>query len=241
MSASQLAGHTGSANLMQSILPSVVVAVETFGDDPAAEPFPGEEGLVVSAVESRKQELITTRRCARDALGQLGYPPTSVGRGPQREPLWPEGVVGAMTHCDGYRAAAVAPRAALAGIGIDAEPHAPLPEGVLAHVASACERRDLDLLASAHPHIRWDRLIFSAKEALYKVWYPLMREWLGFEDAHVHFDPQTQTFRADLMTSGTPSSGELSLDTVRGRFAVTPSLVVTAATVAVRGSRSMDA
>ena len=75
------------------------------------------------------------RTCARIALGRLGLPPAPLLSGPKREPLWPDGVVGSITHCDGYRAVAVARADQLASIGIDAEPHAELPAGILARIA----------------------------------------------------------------------------------------------------------
>ncbi|MFF1717797.1 hypothetical protein [Streptomyces sviceus] len=53
----------------------------------------------------------------------------------RRCPAWPDGVVGSMTHCDGYRAAAVAHAGEVLGVGIDAEHHLPLPEGVFASIA----------------------------------------------------------------------------------------------------------
>ena len=36
--------------------------------------------------------------------------------------------------------------------------------------------------------LHWDRILFCAKEATYKAWYPVTRRWLGFEDAHIVFD-----------------------------------------------------
>lgn len=81
-----------------------------------------------------------------------------------------------MTHCDGYRAAAVARRETIASIGIDAEPHAALPDGVEKLTALPEERMALTRLAVTHPHIHWDRLLFSAKESVYKAWFPLIRQ-----------------------------------------------------------------
>jgi len=60
-----------------------------------------------------------------------------------------------MTHCDGYRAAAVAHQATLASLGIDAEPHAALPEGVEELTALPEERTTLPRLAVTHPHMPW--------------------------------------------------------------------------------------
>jgi len=68
-------------------------------------------------------------------------------------------------------------------IGIDAEPDEPLPDGVIDIVASPAERRRLRALPVRG--VSWDRLLFSAKESVYKAWYPRERSWLGFEDADV--------------------------------------------------------
>ena len=69
----------------------------------------------------------------------------------------------------------------LAAVGIDAQPHGPLPPGVGASVTVAQEREMLGRLTRTGPSIQWDRLLFSAKEAIYKAWNPLTHRWLGFE------------------------------------------------------------
>jgi 4'-phosphopantetheinyl transferase EntD len=102
--------------------------------------LPEEEVLVARAVGQRRAEFTTVRTCARIALGRLGLPPAPLLSGPKREPLWPAGVVGSITHCDGYRAAAVARASEVAAIGIDAEPHDPLPAGILDRVTLPAER-----------------------------------------------------------------------------------------------------
>jgi 4'-phosphopantetheinyl transferase EntD len=116
--------------MIEKLLPHGVVAVEAFEDVPGESSFPGEESLVVNAVEARRREFITARRCAREALAKLGYAPVPIRAGRKREPLWPAGLVGSITHTAGFRAAAVAPRSMLASIGIDTEQNDRLPDGV---------------------------------------------------------------------------------------------------------------
>ena len=99
-----------------------------------------------------------------------------------------------MTHCAGYRAAAVARSGDLAAVGIDAEPHAPLPPDVLELVARPEERVELTALEEARPDLHWDRILFSAKEAVFKAWFPLTRRWLDFTD--VGTVPSTRTARS---------------------------------------------
>lgn len=95
-----------------------------------------------------------------------------------------------MTHCVGYRAAAVGWRSdELTSIGIDAEPDKPLPRNVLSIVSSADECRMLLGLTSSCPDPAWDRLLFSAKEAVFTAWWPLTRTWLDFHQAKVELVP----------------------------------------------------
>ncbi|KAB1915490.1 4'-phosphopantetheinyl transferase [Micromonospora sp. AMSO31t] len=217
--------------MIEALLPPTAVAVEAFADIPGEAPHPGEEDLLARAVEGRRREFVTARRCAREALTRLGYAPAPIRPGPKREPRWPAGVVGSITHCDGYRAAAVARDTALAGLGIDAEPHEPLPDGVTQVVTTAGEPASLARLRAAHPAVHWDRLLFSAKESVYKAWYPLTGRWLGFEDAELSVDPAVGRFAARVLVDATRADGGPPLATLHGRWLVAGGLVVTAVAV----------
>jgi 4'-phosphopantetheinyl transferase EntD len=212
-----------------SLVPAGVVVADATGPLPGEALLPEEEPLVARAVGKRRAEFTTVRTCARIALGRLGVPPGPLLSGPKREPLWPAGVVGSITHCDGYRAVAVARADRLASIGIDAEPHDALPEGILERVTLPAERAHLIELP---PGQHWDRLLFSAKESVYKTWFPLTRRWLGFEDAAVLFapgpDPARGTFVAELLVDELPTVGGQPVRTLRGRYAVTDGLLGTA-------------
>jgi 4'-phosphopantetheinyl transferase EntD len=213
------------------LLPAAVVAGEAFTDQPGEQPFPGEEDLIARAVDGRRREFVTARRLARMALADLGYPAAPIRTGPHREPLWPAGVVGALTHCTGYRAAAVARRTDLAAVGIDAEPNAPLPEGVARSIIRPAEAVRLEQLARHTPDLHWDRLLFSAKESVYKAWFPLTGRWLGFEDAELTFDPAAGTFDARILIDGARTDGGPPQTELAGRFLVEKGLLITAVTV----------
>ncbi|MBO3744792.1 4'-phosphopantetheinyl transferase superfamily protein [Streptosporangiaceae bacterium NEAU-GS5] len=212
--------------MIEALLPGGVAAREAFGDPPGPPLFPEEEALVARAVDKRRREFATVRRCARTALADLGFPAAPILRGARGAPTWPSGVVGSMTHCDGYRAAAVAHESAVPTIGLDAEPNEPLPDGVLGMVSLPEEHGWLKELGAAAPHVRWDRLLFSAKESVYKAWFPLTRRWLGFEEAVV--TPALDgTFTARLLTEGETQEG-LPLTGFTGRWLVANGLVLTA-------------
>lgn len=230
--------------LIGTVVPDGVAAAEYFGDPPAVELFPAEEEAIRTSVDKRRREFATARHCARLALAQLGFAPAAIVPGRHREPQWPAGVVGSMTHCDGYRAAAVARSEDFASIGIDAEPHEPLPEGVLSTIARVEEVPYLDVLREDSPEVHWDRLLFSAKESVYKTWFPLARRWLGFDEATVSFEradtagttgtadttstvDATGTFTATLLRTGLSLDGN-PLTQLTGRWLIRNGLVITA-------------
>ncbi|MFG1696061.1 4'-phosphopantetheinyl transferase [Nonomuraea sp. NPDC049309] len=171
--------------MIEAILPPQVVAVESRDDDDLdGVLFPEEEALVARAVDKRRKEFAAARICARRALALLGRPPVPILSGSRGEPLWPDGIVGSITHCAGYRGAVAAVRSDVASIGIDAEPDGPLPDGVLDAVALP-EESALVRERAGQDGVHWDRLLFCAKEAVYKTWYPLTGRWLGFEEARI--------------------------------------------------------
>jgi 4'-phosphopantetheinyl transferase EntD len=214
--------------MIERILPSQVAAVESFGDDPAAEFIPQECAVIARAAESRRREFATARACARAALARLGRPAAAVPRGPGGAPQWPAGVTGSITHCAGYRAAAVGLTADVASLGVDAEPNEALPDhGMLELVALYEERVRLGDLAAEMPGICWDRLLFSAKESTYKTWFPLARSWLGFESADIIIDPHEGTFTARLLVPG-PLVNESPLTQLNGRWLAHQGFLVTA-------------
>lgn len=222
--------------MIEHTVPTGVASAEAFGDPPGLELMPGEESLISQAVEKRRKEFTTARHCARNALGELGIPPRAIGRGERGMPLWPSGVVGSLTHCDGYRAAVVGYRLQIRSLGIDAEPHDALPEGVLDHTSLPEER---EVLAGRDDTIAWDRLLFCAKEATYKAWFPLTERWLGFEDAHITFDrdtdtaarpddgPVTGSFVSRILINGATTDGGPPLLELPGRWRVHRGIILT--------------
>ncbi|WP_043271626.1 4'-phosphopantetheinyl transferase superfamily protein [Streptomyces sp. CT34] len=219
--------------MIERVLPAGVVAEESFGDashDPASVLFPEEVPLVARAVPKRQREFATVRLCARRALGRLGIAPAPLLPDRRGAPQWPHGTVGSMTHCDGYRAAVAARSNEVASIGIDAEPNGPLPDGVLDIVSLPRERVWIRALSAHRPEVCWDRLLFSAKESVFKTWYPLTGRELDFTEAELYADPVSATFAARFLVSGPVVDGR-RLSGFSGRWAVGAELVVTAITV----------
>ncbi|MGI5459568.1 4'-phosphopantetheinyl transferase family protein [Streptomyces sp. CA-249302] len=223
--------------MIEELLPHEVVAVEVHGDD-GTEPaplYPEEAEVVAQAVEKRRREFALVRACARRAMEKLGVPPQPLLPGERGAPGWPAGLAGSMTHCDGYCAAALVRARDLVSLGIDAEPHGPLPDGVLDAVSLPDEGARLRRLAADHPEVHWDRLLFSAKESVYKAWFPLTGQWLEFTEADIEVtvDPGERlhgSFRAELLVPG-PMVGGRRLGHFEGRWTVQRGLVATAVSV----------
>ena len=219
--------------MIADILPSWVISRERTTDVGEDELFPAERETLTRAVAKRRAEFSTVRACARQALAELGLPPVPILPGERGAPQWPDGVVGSMTHCDGYRAAVVARASQAIGLGVDAEPHGPLPDGVLGLVSLPEERARLAELTDAEPAVHWDRLLFTVKESVYKVWFPITRRWLDFSGASVQFEPAggpvpgSGRFTAELQVPG-PEVDGAELKRLSGRYLVADGLVISA-------------
>jgi 4'-phosphopantetheinyl transferase EntD len=219
--------------LVSSLLPGTLVDAmayaELYSDPPELTPLPEEEPLIAKSVAKRRSEFITVRHCARVALGELGVPPAPILKGDKGEPCWPDGIVGSLTHCTGYRGAVVGRSAAVRSVGIDAEPHDVLPNGVLDAISLPAERAEISRALPAGLH--WDRILFCAKEATYKAWFPLTKRWLGFEDAHITFEVDssgsTGRFVSRILIDPAALSGS-PLTSLAGRWSVERDLVLTA-------------
>jgi 4'-phosphopantetheinyl transferase EntD len=175
--------------VIERLLPADVSCAATRAETvPDGTLFPEEEALVAKSVAKRRNDFATARACARRAMAGLGLPPVAVLHGHRGRPLWPEGVVGSLTHCAGYRAAALARAKDVLSLGVDAEPHAPLPAGVREAVTLPAESERIGPPApEGSDEIHWDRILFSAKESVFKAWYPVTRTELDFVQADVTF------------------------------------------------------
>ncbi|MDH2430858.1 4'-phosphopantetheinyl transferase superfamily protein [Sphaerisporangium sp. TRM90804] len=216
--------------MIKAILPDCVVAADLLTDPPDPMLFPEEDKAIGQADEQRRAEFATARVCAHDALRKLGLRPSPVLPGLRGEPQWPAGVVGSITHCPGYRAAVLGLSSKVTAIGIDSERNEALVDGILDAISLPEEREALRRLATAHPRVHWDRVLFSAKEAVYKAWFPLTKRWIDFEDIVVTLDPASGVFTARLRVPGPRAHGQ-RLARFTGRWLVDAGLILTAVVV----------
>jgi len=208
---------TSRPGTLARLLPADVACVDTTAERAYVDLFPAELAVAAAYPPARRAEFATARGCAHDALVAAGLASAAIVPGPAGDPVWPAGAVGSLTHCVGYRAAAVGLARSYAAVGIDAEPHAPVPANVLCAVARPDEVAALAALP--RDGTAWDRVLFSAKESAYKSWFPRFRGPVEPTDIVVTVRPGGEF---DARIRGTA---------VSGRWAVTPDLVQTAVAV----------
>ena len=200
-----------------------------------------ERKVVQRARPGRKREFATGRRCAREALamlGETGVPLSAPVLMPNthRAVDWPAGVVGSISHSDQLCIASVAEASTIAALGIDLEPRLALEEDLWSEIGLPAELHAARIPTTV-PRGEFAKLIFSAKESVFKCVHPLWKQWLDFKDVtlSVHFESGNKgAFRAVLSegalerTAGPPE--------LRGRFALSQSCIFTAAWIHDRGA-----
>jgi 4'-phosphopantetheinyl transferase EntD len=173
-----------SSELISSMFPAGVATAELRGGGDASLLLRGEAEQLGRAVPRRIQEFAAGRLCARRALTDLGIEDFPLRVAHDRQPLWPDSIVGSITHTAGFCAAVVGERHRFIGLGVDAE--------IVGHVtaqlwSSICTPTEINWLRS----LAWSdqaaaaALVFVAKEAFYKCQYAVVHEWLDFHDVRI--------------------------------------------------------
>jgi 4'-phosphopantetheinyl transferase EntD len=189
---------------------------------PSAPLYPEEAAYVAHAVEKRRLEFAAGRSCARAAMEKLGVAKQPVPAGADRAPIWPDGVVGSISHCDGLCAAVVA-RAGegFVSLGLDLEPAVPLEDEL---IDTVCGDDELRWLSSQPGRERGllAKAIFCAKEAFYKAQYPLSLELIDFHAISVALEIDDNSFLARFHAGAWPFQAGQEF---RGRLAMPSSFI----------------
>jgi len=163
-------------------------------------------------VERRLQEFQHGRNCARLALSMLGHPPGPIGRGKHREPLWPAGYIGSISHAGSQAAAAVAATDLFLGLGLDMEFADPIEDSL---IASICRTEEIDRLDDREDIGCRAKLLFSIKESIYKCLWPLIREFVDFTEIEVRLVDDSNQYEAIAHTAKCDAA---PVDRLSGRY-----------------------
>jgi 4'-phosphopantetheinyl transferase EntD len=172
---------------LSDLFPPGAVAATLLGPGDAALLLPEEAACIAQAAPQRVREFAAGRQCAHRVLAELGIARVPLPVSPGREPLWPPGIVGSITHTEGMCAAVAARGLHLQALGIDVEAAGAVKEELFAAICTSAELEELRGCPAPTRAVR-SALIFSAKEAFHKCQYSITRQWLGFEDVAIELD-----------------------------------------------------
>ena len=164
-----------------ALFPLGVAGAELVRLEDAGPLLEAERASIAGAGAPRVLEFAGGRHCAREALLALGEDPVAVPRRDDRQPAWPPGIVGSISHASGYCGAVVARASTSLGLGFDVEEWGRMRPELWRRIATPPEIEWLRTLAGEGE--RWATLLFSAKEAFYKAQYPRSATFLGFQAA----------------------------------------------------------
>jgi 4'-phosphopantetheinyl transferase EntD len=169
---------------LSGLFPASVVVAELTSPAPRALLTTSELHSISHCAEKRIQDFTRGRACAHRVLSELGIPDFSLLAGAKREPIWPAGITGSITHTAGFAAAVAAPRSEIASVGLDCEIIESVDEELWSRICTPTEQARLARVPAAERG-RQAALIFAAKEAFYKCQFPVSRQWVGFEDVDI--------------------------------------------------------
>jgi 4'-phosphopantetheinyl transferase EntD len=179
----------------------------------ASDPLWDEERPAIArAVPKRILEFTAGRTAARAAMADIGLAPAAIPMGHDRAPIWPDGIIGSIAHCDTACIAAVAHTSTAQSVGLDIEEATPLTTDLWDTV---CTPSELAWLAT-QPEDQQSLLvkrIFVAKEAVYKAQYPFTKRMIGFKDVEVAL-------------SNASFIAHLNEETAKGQMITTPNLIL---------------
>jgi 4'-phosphopantetheinyl transferase EntD len=169
---------------LSGLFPASVMVAELTSPAPRTLLTPSELKSISHCAEKRIQDFTRGRACAHRVLSELGIQNFSLLAGEKREPIWPAGITGSITHTVGFAAAVAAPRSGIASIGVDCEIIESVDEELWSRICTPTEQARL-MRMPVMERGRQAALIFAAKEAFYKCQFPVSRQWVGFEDVDI--------------------------------------------------------
>lgn len=176
-------------------------------DAPIPPPASTEMAALGDVAPVRARDFAAGRYCARLALAKLGREAKTIPIGGAGEPVWPEGIVGSISHSAGLAGAVVAEATGWRALGFDIDADDAVGPELYDLVLTPIERAEA-------PGRHEASLIFSAKEAVYKAAHPLLRRWIGFDQVRIICTGERE-FRAEAIDA---QAGLDLLETGEGYF-----------------------
>jgi 4'-phosphopantetheinyl transferase EntD len=208
---------------LENLLPAHIRCVFSDESPEGFKLLPAEAESTLNMRPKRLREFVHGRACARLALTQLGLPECAIPVGEHRAPAWPDGIVGSISHSGEYAAAAVAHKADYRGLGVDLEASESLDESLLQTI---CRPEEQEQLMNRNERFYLAKIIFSAKESVYKCIWPTVLHFVEFHEIEIQLDTEAKLFTARPHSERLPV--EL-IQNIQGRYTETRELIISAA------------
>lgn len=186
-----------------------------------------EQLILASARDKRRNEFSTGRMLARRCLAELGVVDGPLLRNDNRSPRWPANIVGSISHTNEVCGVAVAHSRDITALGIDFESAVALKPNLWRHILTPDEQTKL----AVWPEIergRMAKIAFSAKEAIYKMQYPLTQTFLGFQEAEIDIGSDNGTNAGECRAHIRHDCARRFATPIKGRYCIAHDLVMTA-------------
>lgn len=221
--------------MLDSLFPEGVIAEAAAPWMWSAEIRHEEKAIIENAVDKRRREFVAGRTCARNILSKFGFSgDLTIGKNKHGAPIWPEGITGSISHADDLCIVSIGRKSpSLTSLGVDVEKDTGLDPEL---VDMVCDELEKAACAGGRieDRLRLAKVIFSAKESVYKCLYPIVRTVLDFKDVHIQLDVSTNRFTGT--TNGRPND-ELAGIACNGRILHAEGYIYTSCILAAGNSR----
>jgi len=214
--------ETNTSEILKRLFPDDVSGVILPIDDYQTHLHPDEYRIISSASDKRKFEFSTGRWCSKQALASQGMYDTMILTGENREPIWPEGFIGSISHCRDQCGAIAAKNSNIKSLGFDIENIKTLRNDI-GRIVCTNEEKNWISNQKQYPYNVLVILIFSLKESVYKCVYQHQQTKLGFKD--IRITPNLETNTAEIIID----KPQVDLD-IKLRFVITRNHIHSAAT-----------
>ncbi|MGA7966805.1 MAG: 4'-phosphopantetheinyl transferase superfamily protein [Gammaproteobacteria bacterium] len=199
-----------SNNMLDGLFPEGVITETAAPWMWSAELTHEEKAIIENAVDKRRREFAAGRTCARYILRQFGFSgDLTIGKDKYGAPIWPEGITGSISHTDDVCVVSIGrQKQKLTSLGVDVEKDTGLDPDLVDLVCDEIEKETC-CTGQIGDRLRLAKVIFSAKESVYKCLYPLIKTVLDFQDVHIQLDASGEKFTGS-------TNGNLHGDFARG-------------------------
>jgi 4'-phosphopantetheinyl transferase EntD len=182
-------------NKITTLFPSTVIIVEA--QDWDGRIYPEEYKFIKAARIKRQRDFIAGRIATRNALRRLNIYNFPILVGKHRNPLFPKNIIGSISHTKDYCAVVISNNKNILSLGFDAETRdSKINDNMMDLI---CTKNEKIWLKQSNNYKLYVKIIFSAKESIYKCYFPIIKEFLDFQDVEISINLVKNNFTFKIL------------------------------------------